>query len=328
MAKKKSVKDKHSSSKKAGKSAKSSAKSSAKAVATAQDGLIGDAKSSAGAAAPELADALRVPRGPVDLAAFSTMPLDIGPQNKEHALSALEKLGPGLADLQEKLYAQSVAGNRRSVLVVLQGMDTAGKDGVINHAMGLLDPGGVRLTSFKTPTAEELAHDFLWRVRKAVPRAGEIGIFNRSHYEDVLIVRVHDLVPKAVWSKRYALINAFERELAKSGVTVLKCFLHVSKEQQAERLLARLDDPTKYWKFNPADVDERLLWDDYQTAYTDVLAKCSTVGAPWHVIPSDKKWYRNWAVASLLFSTLAGLDPQYPPAGYDIDEQRRRVQES
>lgn len=281
-----------------------------------------------GSAASELMEALRVPRGPVDLGDFSTTPLDIGPANKKHALQALEELGPELADLQEKLYAQSTAGGRRSVLVVLQGMDTAGKDGVINHALGLLDPTGVRMTSFKTPTAEEAEHDFLWRIRKAVPRAGEIGVFNRSQYEDVLIVRVHDLVPKTVWSKRYALINALERELAQQGVTMLKCFLHVSKDVQAERLLARLDDETKYWKFNPADVDERLLWDDYQTAYTDVLAKCSTAGSPWYSVPSDKKWYRNWAVASLLHSTLAGLEPQYPAADFDIDEQRLRVLES
>lgn len=325
MAKKKSATDKRSPKKKAG---KSSAPLSTNVVERALEDLTGDAKSVVDNAAPELADALRVPRGPVDLADYSTAPLKIGPNDKKAAVAALEALGPGLAELQEKLYAEKTAGGRRSVLVVLQGMDTAGKDGVINHAMGLLDPGGVRLTSFKTPTAEERSHDFLWRIRNAVPRPGEIGIFNRSHYEDVLIVRVHDLVPKAEWSKRYASINAFERELAKDGVTVLKCFLHISKKAQAERLLARLDDPTKYWKFNPEDVDERMLWDDYQAAYTDVLAKCSTVGTPWYVIPSDKKWYRNWAVASLLFSTLAGLDPQYPPAGYDIEEQRQRVQES
>ncbi len=211
------------------------------------------------------------------------------------------------------------------MLLVLQGMDTAGKDGVIKHAMGLLDPAGVELSSFKKPTAEELEHDFLWRIEKKVPGPGIIGVFNRSHYEDVLIARVHDLVPREVWSKRYAAINSFERRVARSGVTIVKCFLHVSFEVQAERLAARLDDPTKHWKFNPADIDERAHWDAYQEAYRMALSRCSTTAAPWYVIPSDHKWYRNWAVAALLLETLESLDPQYPPASYDVAEQKARL---
>lgn len=275
-----------------------------------------------------LADAVRLPTGVTDLSQLSTTPLELGPDDKESAAQALAELGPPLADLQEKLYAQSTAGGSRGVLLLLQGMDTAGKDGVIDHVVGLLNPGAVRMASFKSPTAEESSHDFLWRIEKQVPHAGEIGVFNRSHYEDVLIVRVHDLAPKAQWSQRYTQINAFERELKKRGITLIKCFLHISKKTQAERLAARLDDPEKYWKYNPADVDERGRWDDYQQAYLDALRKCSTVGTPWHVIPSDKKWYRNWAVAALLHETLVDLDPQYPAADFDIEVERKRLAES
>src|SRR6478752_9289653 len=205
----------------------------------------------------EVAERLRLPAGPVVLSDLETGVLGFGPQSKADAAAAMLHVGPRLAELQERLYAQATAGSQESLLLILQGMDTAGKDGVINHVVGQVDPGGLELASFKSPTAEELAHDFLWRIRKRVPSAGRIGVFNRSQYEDVLIVRVHDLVPRAVWSKRYALINGFERELARRQVTVVKCFLHVSKDVQRERPLARLDDPTKYWKFNPADVDER-----------------------------------------------------------------------
>jgi PPK2 family polyphosphate:nucleotide phosphotransferase len=275
-----------------------------------------------------VADRLRLPPGPVVLADVDSGVLGFGPQSKADAAEAMLSIGPRLAELQERLYAQATQGNRESLLLILQGMDTAGKDGVTNHVVGPVDPGGLELASFKSPTAEELAHDFLWRIRKRVPAAGRIGVFNRSHYEDVLIVRVHELVPKAVWSKRYALINAFERELVGQDVTVIKCFLHVSKDVQRERLLARLDDPTKYWKYNPADVDERGRWAEYQEAYADALRRCNTVGAPWYVIPADKKWYRNWLVASLLEEKLAEIDPQYPPADYDIEAERRRLGES
>lgn len=263
-----------------------------------------------------------------ELSELPTEPLPGGPKNKKHAVKQLEKMGPALATMQEQLFAEATAGSKRRVLLLLQGMDTAGKDGVIKHVVGLLNPGAVQLASFKAPTAEELEHDFLWRIRRQVPAAGQIGVFNRSQYEDVLIVRVHDLVPKTVWSKRYAQINAFERELARQGTVLIKCFLHISKKVQAERLLARLDDPTKYWKFNPADVDERGYWDEYQQAYSDVLRRTSTVGSPWYVIPSDKKWYRNWAVAALLSEKLSQLDLSYPPADFDIAEQKQRILDS
>jgi PPK2 family polyphosphate:nucleotide phosphotransferase len=267
----------------------------------------------------------RLPEGPISPNQLSTDRLAGGPVDKDDSLTRLAGMSERLDELQERLFAASTAGDRRRVLLVLQGMDTAGKDGVIKHAMGLLNPAGVQLVSFKKPTAEELEHDFLWRIENKVPGPGTIGVFNRSQYEDVLVARVHNLVPRQVWSKRYAAINAFERRLARRGVTVVKCFLHVSSKVQAERLAARLADPTKYWKFNPGDIDERAYWDAYQEAYRVALTRCSTTVAPWHVIPSDRKWYRNWAVATLLLETLAALDPQYPPPAYDVAEQQARL---
>lgn len=278
--------------------------------------------------AASVAEALRVPAGEVVLADISTGHAGVGPTSKKRAAEAMTVLGPRLMELQERLFAQSTQGDRRSVLLILQGMDTAGKDGVIKHVVGEMNPGGLQLASFKRPTSEELEHEFLWRIEKQVPGAGRIGVFNRSQYEDVLVVRVHDLVPRAIWSRRYAAINSFERRLTRQGVLVVKCFLHVSRDVQAERLLARLDDPRKYWKYEPGDVDERGYWADYQQAYADALRRCSTIGAPWHVIPSDRKWYRNWAVAALLEEKLAELDPQYPPADFDIEAERRRIIES
>ncbi len=271
------------------------------------------------------AELLRLPEGAVTLAQLSSDRLPGVPEDKDEATELMAEMAPRLAEMQERLYAASTAGDRRRVLLVLQGMDTAGKDGVIRHAMGLFDPAGVVLTSFKKPTEEELEHDFLWRIEKHVPTPGTIGVFNRSHYEDVLIARVHDLVPKEVWSKRYAQINAFERRIARAGVTVVKCFLHVSYGVQGERLAARLDDPTKHWKFNPADIDERVYWDAYQEAYRVALTRCSTAVAPWYVIPSDHKWYRNWAVAALLLETMEAMDLQYPSAPYDVAEQQARL---
>ncbi len=314
MAKKKDHRpDATASGKKSGK--KSGGKSGAKPAGAAEPGA-------------SVAEALQVPAGDIRLADISTERAGVGPTSKKRAAAAMADLGPRLMELQERLFAESTAGGRRSALLILQGMDTAGKDGVIDHVVGELNPGGLQLASFKRPTAEELEHDFLWRIEKQVPGAGRIGVFNRSQYEDVLVVRVHDIVPRAVWSRRYAAINAFERRLTRQGVAVVKCFLHVSRDVQAERLLARLDDPTKYWKYQPGDVDERGLWSSYQQAYTDALRRCSTVGAPWYVIPSDHKWYRNWAVAALLAEKLAELDPQYPPADFDIDAERRRIMES
>jgi PPK2 family polyphosphate:nucleotide phosphotransferase len=218
-----------------------------------------------------------------------------------------------LWDLQYRLYAE----DRRSLLIVLQGMDTAGKDGTIRHVMGGLNPQGCRVQSFKAPSVTELDHDFLWRIHRVVPSRGEIGIFNRSHYEDVLIVRVHDLAPKSVWSKRYEQINRFEKNLAESGTTLLKFFLHISKEEQRERLQERLDDPSKHWKFNPGDLKERKRWNDYVQAYEDVLRYCSTSWAPWFVIPSDRKWFRNLAVSEIVAEALEAMDPKIPPADFD-----------
>ncbi len=274
------------------------------------------------------AKALLLPDGLVDLRSIESAGRPIGPKSKGDAKQAMIEIGTELAVLQEKLVAEAIRGSRRRILLILQGMDTSGKDGVVKHVLGLVNPAGVHLSSFKKPTVQELTHDFLWRIESQLPLGGQIGVFNRSQYEDVLVVRVHDLVPKEEWSKRYAKINEFERRLVRQGTVVVKCFLHISKDTQRERLLARLDDPTKYWKYNPGDVDEREYWSDYQSAYADALRRCNTVGAPWFVVPSDRKWYRNWAIASLLLETLRKLDPQYPPADFDIDHERQRLAES
>ena len=269
--------------------------------------------------------ALSLMPGQVDLGSIDTAGTPVGPRKKSAAAKAMVQIGEELADLQEKLYAAGIGGSHRRVLLILQGMDTSGKDGVVKHVLGLVNSAGVHLTSFKKPTPVELKHDFLWRIKAQVPQAGQIGVFNRSQYEDVLAVRVHDLVPPEEWSTRYATINAFEQKLIREGTVVVKCFLHISKDTQRERLVARLHDPTKYWKYNPADVDERAFWSDYQEAYADVLRRCNTVGAPWFVVPADRKWYRNWAIASLLLETLRRLDPQYPPADFDVEHERGRV---
>lgn len=234
---------------------------------------------------------------------------------KEKGLKAIQKLNVELQELQELLYAEG----KHRVLVVLQAMDTGGKDGTIRRVFGGVNPQGVKVASFKVPTAEELAHDFLWRIHKAVPASGEIVIFNRSHYEDVLVVRVHNLVPKAVWSKRYEQINDFEKMLADNGTTILKFFLHISKDEQRERLQARLDDPTKHWKFSLGDLDERKLWDDYQQAYEDALNKTSTKHAPWYIVPADRKWYRDLVISTVLVETLKGLKMKFPEPKDNLD---------
>jgi PPK2 family polyphosphate:nucleotide phosphotransferase len=236
------------------------------------------------------------------------------PGDKKATEAASFELNQQLAELQERLWAE----NERSLLVVLQAIDAGGKDGAIRKVFGGVNPQGCRVTSFKAPSDDELAHDFLWRVHQATPRKGEIGIFNRSHYEDVLIVRVHDIVPKKVWSKRYAAINAFESHLAASGTTIVKFFLHISKDEQAERFRKRLENPEKNWKFRRADLEEREHWDDYQEAFEDALSKTSTKDAPWYVIPADHKWYRDWALLSVLVETLQRMDPQYPPPDPDL----------
>lgn len=246
--------------------------------------------------------------------------------DKEAGKAALAGLGAELADLQERLHAHGTTGDPRSVLLVLQGMDTSGKGGVIEKVVGLVSPLGVRISSFKKPTPEELEHDFLWRVERRLPAAGELGVFDRSHYEDVLIGRVRHLADAAEVERRYGAIEAFERRYVESGGTIVKCLLHISPDDQAERLLARLDDPTKHWKFNPGDIDERELWDDYQAAYDLVLQRTSTDVAPWHVVPSGRKWYRNWAVGQLLLEHLRALGLTWPEADYDVAEQRARLE--
>ena len=225
------------------------------------------------------------------------------------------------------MFADAYTGGRRRVLVVLQGMDTAGKGGVIDKALGLLSPNGFRLTSFKKPTDEELAHDFLWRIDRALPDAGMVGVFDRSHYEDVLVGRVRELADEQEIERRYDAINAWEKNLVDEGTVIIKCLLHMSRDVQRERLLARLDDPDKQWKFHPNDVDERELWDDYQKAYEIALERCSTDVAPWYVVPSDRKWYRNWAVGQLLLEALRGMRLEWPKPDYDVAEQRKRLEE-
>ncbi len=204
-------------------------------------------------------------------------------------------------------------------------MDTSGKGGTLRSTVGLMDPQGIRITSFKAPTPEELEHDFLWRIKKALPETGYVGVFDRSHYEDVLIARVRGLAPPEEIERRYDAINAFEAELVASGTTIVKCMLHLSSDEQKARLLARLDDPTKHWKYNPGDIDERRHWPPYQEAYEIALERTNTEVAPWHVIPADKKWYRNLAIGHLLLATLERMDPQWPKADFDVAEEKQRL---
>jgi len=234
--------------------------------------------------------------------------------NKGDSQAELEKLNTRLAELQELLYAE----NKHRLLIVLQAMDTAGKDGTIRRVFSGVNPQGVRVASFKVPTPEELAHDYLWRIHKQVPGKGEIVIFNRSHYEDVLIVRVHNLVPPEVWAKRYQHINDFERLLADTGTTILKFFLNIDLDEQKKRLQSRLDNPDKHWKFNIGDLAERKRWPEYMQAYQDALQKTSTDYAPWYVIPANRKWYRDLVISRIIVETLEGLNMQYPPSG-DLD---------
>ncbi|MFC7497375.1 MULTISPECIES: PPK2 family polyphosphate kinase [unclassified Nocardioides] len=269
---------------------------------------------------------LRLPSGPVRL---DEIPTDAAPGfdgDKDEAKAALFAMGEELADLQERLFAEGVAaGSRRRLLLVLQGMDTSGKGGTLKHTVGLVDPQGVRITSFKKPTEDELSHDFLWRIRRALPAPGYLGVFDRSHYEDVLIGRVNALAEPEEIERRYDEINAFERELVDDGTVVLKCMLHISRDTQGERLLARLDNPEKHWKYNPADLDARAKWDDYQAAYAVALERTNTECAPWHVVPSDRKWLRNLAVGQLLLESLRGMALHWPTADFDVDAERARL---
>ncbi|MEU3462129.1 PPK2 family polyphosphate kinase [Streptomyces sp. NPDC006733] len=275
----------------------------------------------------DLRSLLRVAPGgePVRLRAHDSSGTPGGPAGKKQALAETAEMGVRLAELQERLFAQSTTGDPRALLIVLQGMDTSGKGGTVKHVVGHLNPSGLRFRAFKAPTHEEKQHPFLWRIRRALPRPGEIGIFDRSHYEDVLIVRVRNLVPRATWSKRYRTINAFEQSLADDGVTIVKVFLHIGHDEQRDRLLERLDNPEKHWKFNVGDIEERALWPDYQKAYEVALEKCSTDAAPWYLVPADRKWYRNWAVSKLLLEHLELMDPQYPKGDFDVEECRARL---
>lgn len=245
--------------------------------------------------------------------------------DKEAGALRLEERGTVLSGYQELLYANGRSGDNRSILLVLQGMDTAGKGGMVRHVIGHVNPQGVDHTSFGVPTPEEKRHHYLWRITKALPRAGQLGVFDRSHYEDVLIVRVHNLVPKKVWSKRYYEINQFEKELVETGTTLVKVAMFVSLDEQKKRLTERLERPDKYWKYNPADVSERALWPDYQQAYQAMLDKTSTEYAPWYVVPCDRKWYSRIAVTELLIDAFERLDLDWPPADFDIDEEKKRL---
>ncbi len=234
--------------------------------------------------------------------------------------ASLEKAREKLDSLQYLLYAE----RKRALLIVFQGLDAAGKDGTIRSVMSGVNPQGCRVTSFKVPSAEEAAHDFLWRIHQAVPNYGDIGIFNRSHYEDVLVVRVHNIVPKEVWSRRYDQINRFEALLEENNVKVLKFFLHISKDEQKKRFMQRIDDPDKRWKISEADFNERKFWDDYTKAYEDALERCSTDVAPWYVVPANKKWFRNLAVSQIIIETLEGLNMKFPPPTIDVRKLKWR----
>lgn len=230
------------------------------------------------------------------------------------------------AGLQEMLYANGKSGgDRRSVLLVLQGMDTAGKGGIVEHVIGAGSPMGIRYTGFGKPTEEERAHHYLWRINKALPPAGHIGVFDRSHYEDVLVVRVHNLVPPAEWEQRYEEINAFEKELVDSGMTLVKVAMFVSLDEQKKRLAERLERPDKYWKYNPGDLDERKLWPAYQEAYQAVLDRTSTDYAPWYVLPCDKKWYARLAVTELLIEALKDMKMSWPAADFDVEAEKKKL---
>jgi PPK2 family polyphosphate:nucleotide phosphotransferase len=245
--------------------------------------------------------------------------------SKDDAPALQAQRSKRLLELQEMLYANSRQGDRRSVLLLLQGMDTAGKGGIVKHVVGSVNPQGVQYTSFGVPTLQERAHHYLWRIVRRLPAAGHIGVFDRSHYEDVLVVRVHNLVPPDVWGSRYDEINAFEKELVDTGTTLLKVAMFVSLDEQRKRLAERLERTDKYWKYNPRDVDERKCWPAYQEAYQAMLKKTSTPHAPWYVVPCDKKWYSRLAITELLIEALKSLKLSWPPADFDIAAEKKRL---
>jgi len=260
-----------------------------------------------------------------DLAAIDPSSTPGFPGSKKDAEKALAGATDELATLQERLFAESTAGGTRSVLLILQAMDTAGKGGILRHVVGGVDPQGVHIHAFKAPSDEEKAHDFLWRVRRQLPAPGQIGVFDRSQYEDVLIHRVRGFSPPEVIEQRYGLITEFEREVVAGGTSILKVMLHISRDEQKARLQERLDRPDKHWKFNPGDIDERQHWDAYQEAYQIAIERTATPDAPWYVIPADRKWYARWAVQHLLIEKLRELNPQWPAADFDVQEQKRRL---
>lgn len=277
-----------------------------------------------------ITELLRCPAGQIDVARdFDTNATPGYPKghDKDDAAALKADLEPELDDLQEQLYAEGLRNAQApSVLLVLQGLDTAGKGGVIRHVIGMIDPQGVQIHAFKKPTAEERAHDFLWRIRQQLPSPGKIGIFDRSHYEDVLVQRVESIAAPAEIERRYGAINDFEAELVAGGTKVVKCFLHVSRAAQGERLLARLDDPEKYYKYKPGDVDTAAKYSQYLDAYSIALSRCNTDLAPWYVVPSDRKWYRNWAIAQILLESLEGLKLGWPAADFDVAAELARVE--
>jgi PPK2 family polyphosphate:nucleotide phosphotransferase len=247
-------------------------------------------------------------------------------RSKKHAADDLVAGAGELDALQEQLYAQSrVVEGAPSVLLVLQAMDSAGKGGIVRHVVGSVDPQGVSITAFKKPTEEELAHDFLWRVERRAPQPGFIGVFDRSHYEDVLIGRVRQLASADEIERRYGAINDFEERLAEAGTRIVKVMLHISADEQRARLMDRLDRPDKHWKYNPGDVDERALWEEYMAAYQTVFERTSTDGAPWHVVPANRKWYARLAVQNLLLEAIEGIAPQWPPAAFDVAAEKARL---
>ncbi|MGJ6979079.1 PPK2 family polyphosphate kinase [Aestuariimicrobium soli] len=275
-----------------------------------------------------LREVLRVPAGRVDLATHDARDKRGYPgAGKDDADVAMAALEPELSDLQERLYAGSKADDAptRNVLVVLQGLDTSGKGGVIRKAIGMVDPQGVQLKAFKAPTDEERAHHFLWRIKNALPGNGMIGIFDRSHYEDVLVTRVNGWIEKRTWESRYDQINEFEDELARAGTTIIKCWLNVSYDEQYARLEERLANPEKYWKYNPGDLDTRRQFQDFQVAASEAIERTNTDAAPWFVVPADRKWYRNWAVAQLLVEHLRALNLGWPAAEFDVAEQQQAL---
>lgn len=267
---------------------------------------------------------LRVGPG-ADLSAIDTSATPGFEGDKDAGEAALAAGALEVADLQEQLFAASRFGDTRSVLLVLQAMDTAGKGGIVKHVVGSVDPQGVQIAAFKRPTPEEEAHDFLWRIRKRLPTAGMIGVFDRSHYESVLIHRVRGLSTPEEVESRYPVIVDFEKELAAAGVTIVKVMLHISREEQKGRLAERLERPDKHWKYNPGDVDERAYWDDYMDAYRVAIERTSTVDAPWHVVPADKKWYARLAVHTLLLDALRGLNLAWPVAEFDVEVEKKRL---